>query len=132
MKAKRIHRVPLTERALAILEKQRGTSKTFIFPNGKNALSNMALLQCLRRLRPGVTVHGFRSSFRDWAGDETSFPREVAEGALAHMIEDRTEAAYRRSDALKRRRELMDLWDRFLVGDFGNVVTIAGKRRVIR
>ena len=87
------------------------------------------MLECLRDLRDGVTVHGFRSSFRDWAGDETSFPREIAEAALAHTIEDSTEAAYRRSDALKRRRELMELWDGYLMGERGKIISIAGAKR---
>jgi hypothetical protein len=60
-----------------------------------------------------VTVHGFRSAFRDWCGDKTTFPREVAEAALAHQISDETEAAYRRSDALEKRRRLMDAWGRY-------------------
>jgi integrase len=64
----------------------------------------------LRRLKPDVTTHGFRSSFRDWAGDSTSFARDVVEAALAHAIENKTEAAYRRSDALEKRRALMAAW----------------------
>jgi integrase len=72
-----------------------------------------------------TTVHGFRSSFRDWAGNETSFPREVCEHVLAHKVGDETERAYRRSDALKKRRELMELWARYLDGDGGtNVIAI--------
>jgi integrase len=64
-------------------------------------------------LRPSVTVHGFRSSFRDWAGDRSNFPRDVIEAALAHTIESKVEAAYRRSDALEKRRQLMDAWSRY-------------------
>jgi hypothetical protein len=78
----------------------------------------------------GTTVHGFRSSFRDWAGNETSFPREVCEHALAHKAGDETERADRRSDAIKKRRELMDLWARYLDGDSGaNVVSIGEAAR---
>ncbi len=77
-------------------------------------LSDMALLEAVRQLRKGITTHGFRSSFRDWAGDCTNFPRDVAEAALAHSIKDATEAAYRRSDALARRRELMQAWADYL------------------
>jgi integrase len=67
----------------------------------------------LLRLRPDLTVHGFRSTFRDWAGDQTNFPRDIVETALAHQIEDATEATYRRSDALEKRRKLMDAWAGF-------------------
>jgi integrase len=119
MKMKREHRVPLTDRAIAILESLR-TDKSkpdhFAFPGARRdePLSDMALLEAVRQLRPGVTTHGMRSSFRDWAGDCTAFPRDVAEAALAHKIKDATEAAYRRSDALARRRELMQAWGDFL------------------
>ena len=74
----------------------------------------MSLTALLRRLEVPVTVHGFRSSFRDWAGDATAFPREVAEAALAHAVGDATEAAYRRSDALEKRRKLMEAWAAFV------------------
>jgi integrase len=70
----------------------------------------------LRRMEANVTTHGFRSSFRDWAGDLTHFPREVAEAALAHTVGDQTERAYRRGDALAKRRELMDAWANYLDG----------------
>jgi integrase len=94
-------------------------------------MSDMAMLECLRGHHPGATTHGFRSSFRDWAGDETSFPRDLAEAALAHTVENKVEAAYRRGDALRRRRELMDAWATYLAGDQGKVVALAGKRRNI-
>ena len=85
-----------------------------VFPSRKGKpLSNMAMLELVRGMRVGATVHGFRSSFRDWAGNETTFPRELAEQALAHVIGDKAEQAYRRSDALARRRELMEAWSRF-------------------
>ena len=75
----------------------------------------MALRMVLRRLGlKDITVHGFRSAFRDWAGNETSFPREVAEAALAHTVGDMTERAYRRSDALEKRRKLMAAWAAFI------------------
>ena len=112
------HRVPLTDRAVAILRGlKRGKPTEYAFEGAKpgKPLSDMAMLECLRDLRENVTVHGFRSSFRDWAGDETAFPRELAEMALAHINEDKVEAAYRRSDALKRRCELMKSWERFLL-----------------
>jgi integrase len=120
MKAGREHQVPLSRRAMDILASLTlpGVAPTgFVFAGQKpgTALSNMAMLECLRDLRGrGATVHGFRSTFRDWAGDKTNFPRDVAEAALAHVLKDKTEAAYRRSTALQRRRDLMDEWAQFL------------------
>lgn len=73
----------------------------------------MAMEMVLRRMETPVTVHGFRSSFRDWAGEETDFAREIAEAALAHVVGDATERAYRRGDALERRRKLMEAWGNF-------------------
>ena len=73
-------------------------------------LSAMAMDMVMRRIGESVTVHGFRSSFRDWAGNETHFPRELAEAALAHVVGDKAEQAYRRSDALEKRRALMEAW----------------------
>jgi integrase len=113
MKAGREHGVPLSEPALAIVEKVRGArTSDFIFPGQRagRPLSVMALEMVLRRMGQHVTVHGFRSSFRDWTGNETHFPREVAEHALAHVIGDKAEQVYRRSDALEKRRKLMDAW----------------------
>jgi integrase len=74
----------------------------------------MALDRVLRRMKADVTVHGFRSAFRDWAGERTNFPREIAEAALAHLVGDAVERAYRRGDALEKRRKLMDAWSNFL------------------
>jgi integrase len=115
MKGGRDHRVPLADRALEILEAKKHGSEEYVFPGARprKSLSNMAMAMLLRRMKIDATVHGFRSSFRDWAGDQTSFPREIAEAALAHAIGDETEAAYRRSDALAKRRKLMDAWARF-------------------
>jgi integrase len=114
MKAGREHRVPLSGRAVSIL-KQLAKFKAgdFVFPGQVRSkpLSNMAMEMVLRRMKvEGATVHGFRSSFRDWAGNVSSFPREVVETALAHVIGDKAEQAYRRSDALEKRRRLMDAW----------------------
>ena len=113
MKAAREHRVPLSESAFAILEKLgEARVSEFIFP-GQGAgrpLAEMVLRRMLRRDADVVTVHGFRSSFRDWAGNETHFPRELAEAALAHVVGDKAEQAYRRSDALEKRRALMEAW----------------------
>jgi integrase len=119
MKACREHRVPLSVRALAILQEMqphRHAKDAFVFPGGKNGrpLSNMAFLMLLRRMGRGdVTVHGFRSSFRDWAAERTKFPAEVAEMALAHTVNDKTVAAYNRSDLFERRRRLIAAWTTF-------------------
>src|SRR5579885_1919060 len=114
MKAGKEHRVPLSGRAMEILEKLAGEkSGEFIFAGQRRGkpLSSMALAMLLRRMKvKAATAHGFRSSFRDWAGDCTHFPREIAEAALAHAAGDETERAYRRGDALEKRRELMEAW----------------------
>lgn len=121
MKAGRPHRVPLCDRSVEVLQvvaQLDHAPDDLVFPGQKRGapLSDMSLTALLRRLKLDVTVHGFRSSFRDWAGDATAFPREVAEAALAHAVGDATEAAYRRSDALEKRRKLMDAWGEFLAG----------------
>lgn len=121
MKAAREHRVPLCACAVEILETVRRLHPPtpapwdFVFPGARRGkpLSVMAMDMLLRRLSQPVTVHGFRSSFRDWCGEETDFSREVAEAALAHTIGDAVERAYRRGDALEKRRLLMDVWGRF-------------------
>jgi integrase len=118
MKARREHRVPLSPRCLAILRraKQLSDGGEYVFcgrSEGK-PLSNMALLMTLRRMKLAVTVHGFRSAFRDWAAERTNIPREVCEMALAHTIKDKAEAAYRRGDLLDKRRELMTAWAEFV------------------
>jgi integrase len=139
-KGGREHRVPLTDRALEILATmQQARTGELVFPSAKpgrglrasrattdRPLSAMAMQMLLRRMKVhGVTVHGFRSSFRDWAGDATHFPRELAEAALAHVAGDETERAYRRGDALERRRELMNAWSTFCgSGGRDNVVTL--------
>ena len=110
MKAHETHIVPLSQRAQVVLAHMRSLTggKGLVFPGtvpGK-PMSNMAFLMTLRRMKLAVTAHGFRSSFRDWAAEETSFPNFVVEKALAHAIENKVEAAYRRGDLLKKRREL--------------------------
>lgn len=113
MKAAKEHRVPLSARAAKILRELKDTQvNEFVFPGQKDGkpLSSHAIIMLMRRLKVDVTVHGFRSAFRDWAGEETSFPREVAEQALAHAVGDATERAYRRGDALEKRRKLMEAW----------------------
>lgn len=117
MKAAREHRVPLSQRAVEILQGLAETKiGSFIFPGAKpeKPLSVMALAMVLRRTGAGAfTVHGFRSAFRDWVGERTDVPREVAEAALAHVVGDATERAYRRCDALEKRRDLMERWATF-------------------
>lgn len=117
MKASREHRVPLSSRAVEILrELHELRTGDLVFPGQKKGrpLSVMAMDMLLRRMKVDVTVHGFRSSFRDWCAEETSFPREVAEQALAHVVGDATERAYRRGDALAKRRKLMEAWEAYL------------------
>jgi integrase len=127
MKAAREHRVPLSGRAIDIL-RAMAAAKTgdFIFAGAKpnKPQSSMALAMLLRRMNIKVTVHGFRSSFRDWAGERTHFPRELAEAALAHVVGDATERAYRRGDALERRREIMNAWAKSCEPKDGNVVPL--------
>jgi integrase len=119
MKAGREHRVPLSGAALAVLEQMDAIREgDFVFPGGKKGkpLSNMAMLALLKRMgRDDLTVHGFRSTFRDWAAERTDFPREVVEMALAHTIENKVEAAYRRGDLFQKRRKLMEAWGDFVV-----------------
>lgn len=140
-KARREHRVPLSKPALVILAEMRTIADAsgapvggFVFPGGRpgKPLSNMALLATLKRMgRQDVTTHGFRSAFRDWCGESTSFPREVAETALAHVIKDKVEAAYARGDLLAKRAQLMAAWGRYcttLPGTTGEVVRFAEAR----
>ncbi|MCX5542588.1 tyrosine-type recombinase/integrase [Paraburkholderia sp. CNPSo 3076] len=112
MKAKRDHRVPLSEPAVALLRAlPRFGSLDLVFPSTKGApLSDMTLTAVLRRMNLEVTAHGFRSTFRDWTAERTAFPREVCEMALAHTISNEVEAAYRRGDLFAKRRQLMDAW----------------------
>lgn len=114
MKAGREHRVPLSRRALKIVKAMHDAREgDFVFPGDKpdKPLSVMALAMVLRRMKvDGVTVHGFRSAFRDWAAECTNFTNEVCEAALAHVIENKAEAAYRRGDLFDKRRKLMEAW----------------------
>jgi len=137
MKAGREHRVPLSSSALALLVKVKpltgGKADAFVFPNQKDArLSDAAFSALFIRMgldRGAITPHGFRSSFRDWAGEVSTFPREVAEAALAHSVGDATEQAYRRGDALEKRRKLMDAWAGFCEPRAaGSVVVPMGRR----
>lgn len=113
MKAGKVHRVPLSDAALAVLEKAKAIKHTdYIFPSVRtgSAMSDMSLTMLLRRLRPGITAHGFRSTFRDWAAEQTMYPGEMAEMALAHVVGNKVEAAYRRGDMFERRRQMMQDW----------------------
>jgi integrase len=136
MKARREHRVPLSRPALSILKRLfEHRSGEFVFPGGRAAkpLSNMALLMLLERMnRSDLTVHGFRSTFRDWAAERTNFPREVAEHALAHSLPDKIEAAYRRGDLFDKRRKMMDAWADFVFRPppAGQVVPLGSKPSV--
>lgn len=132
-KSGREHRVPLSSEALALLRslKHLGDDKDdLLFPNRRGRpLSDTAMRKYLQEDlgKPGLTVHGFRSTFRDWAAEQTNVPREVAEAALAHVLRNKTEAAYQRGDMLARRRELMDLWAKYCTNPAlttGKVVTI--------
>lgn len=118
MKAKRIHRVPLTDRMLEILTaaKELSTGSNYVFPGRslKKPQSNMVFLKIIQAMKAKTTAHGFRSSFRDWASEATAFPREIAEMALAHTIENKVEAAYRRGDLLEKRREMMGEWSNYV------------------
>ena len=132
------HRVPLSDRALAILKQLSPPEKPedLVFPsyNRNKPLSKMSLLSLLNRMnrRKEITVHGFRSTFRDWAAEQTSHPREVAEKSLSHTINSQTEGAYQRRDLLEKRRLLMDEWARYcyqpkakgnvVIGKFGKML----------
>jgi integrase len=131
MKAGREHRVPLSEAALSLLRRAAETRQSeFVFAGAKptRALSQMAMLMLLRRMgHNGITVHGFRSAFADWCAEQTNFPSEVREMALAHAVGDRVEAAYRRGDLFQKRRLLAEAWGQFcngLIADDSNVVAL--------
>jgi integrase len=113
MKASRPHRIPLVTSTVALLKQQVGQDPVFVFPGAKQGkpISNMAMLMVLRRMkRNDLTVHGFRSTFRDWAAECTDYPSEMAELSLAHTVGTAVENAYRRSDLFERRRQLMQDW----------------------
>lgn len=134
MKAGRIHRVPLTPAALEVLAKVKpppGAARSeWIFPgkNLRNTLSNMSMDKILRLEEVDATVHGFRSTFKDWAEDCTNFANGTIEAALAHQVGDETERAYRRGDALEKRRKLMEAWAGFCAGRMGKVVPMGAAR----
>ena len=126
MKAKREHRVPLSARAVELLKraKEVSGSEDHVFAIGKRPMSNMTLLMAVRRMNVDVTVHGFRSSFKDWSTERTNFPNMVSEFALAHTVQNKTEAAYHRTDLFEKRRELMETWAAFVATPSAKVVTL--------
>ncbi|MCY4663024.1 MAG: site-specific integrase, partial [Acidobacteria bacterium] len=135
MKAQREHRVPLCGRALAILREAGRLSPTaatgepagVVFPGRRGkALSEGGLSKLVKKLGIAAVPHGFRSSFRDWAAERTKHPREVIEAALAHVVQNKVEAAYARSDLFDRRRVLMNEWAEYLGEVRGQVVTLSG------
>lgn len=116
MKSNRKHRVPLSSAAVSTLEAVEGLDKVYVFPGHKrnSHLSNAAMMKVLKQLnQTGITVHGFRSTFRDWCAESTNYPADVAEMALAHALRDKTEAAYRRGDLFEKRARLMTDWARY-------------------
>ena len=123
MKSRRDHRVPLCGRAMEILKAARklgGRCSPLVFPSqGGKPISITRLPRILQSVKVAAVPHGFRSSFRDWAAEETNYPREVVEVALAHVVGNQTEAAYARSDLFERRRRLMDEWTDYLAGHRG-------------
>ena len=129
MKAGRPHRIPLSPRCIEILARARDVSDDglYVFPGQtiKKPLSTMVFLMMIRRMGKDITAHGFRSTFRDWAAEQTNFPREVCEMALAHSVSDKTEAAYLRGDLFDKRRDLMDTWAAYANTDkSGKVIAI--------
>jgi integrase len=131
IKAGKEHRVPLSAPAVEVLRQQsQAATSAFVFPGarGERPLSNMAMLALLKRMgRSDLTAHGFRSTFRDWAAEQTNYPREVAEMALAHAVGDKVEAAYRRGDLFEKRQRLMAEWARYC-----DTIRTAGKIVPIR
>jgi integrase len=115
MKSGKEHRVPLSDRAVALLQ-ALPREADYVFPGGRQGvpISNMGMTTVLRRMKRGdFTVHGFRSTFRDWAAERSNYPNHVVEMALAHVIGDKVEAAYRRGDLFAKRTRLMAEWSKF-------------------
>lgn len=135
MKAGREHVVPLSPQAKAILEALHPQESGAVFPNGAGrdgkakSITDAAPRKTCKEIDPDITVHGFRSTFRDWAADMTAYPREVAEAALAHTLSDKTEAAYRRSDLLNKRMLLMTEWATYCYADKPKAGTVTAIRR---
>jgi integrase len=140
IKAQREHRVPLTQSAMAVLGSvPKIDNNPYLFPGTRNGrpLSNMAMLQLMRGMGYGVNgsrgpyvSHGFRSSFRDWSGGVSSFPRDVAEMALAHAIENKVEAAYRRGDLFAKRTKMMEAWANYIRNSNLNADAVQLRRKL--
>jgi integrase len=131
MKSGKTHQVPLCQRSLDILTiaQSQDPNSQYLFSRDGKHLSNMAMLMMVRRLRVGLTVHGFRSTFRDWISEKTEHSPEVAEMALAHTIGNKVERAYRRGNLMEPRRRLMNDWASFcLTGRWGNVVNFPERK----
>jgi integrase len=129
MKAGKEHRVPLSNAAMTIVEQMAAIRQSdFVFPGlkGGQGLGERTILTVIERVRPGVTTHGFRSTFRDWCAERTAFPAEVAEMALAHAVGSKVEAAYRRGDLFDKRRQLADSWAKFC-----EAPTVTGGEKVV-
>jgi integrase len=137
MKMKREHRVPLSSSALRVLRSCHATRiNEFVFPSPQSSdarprpLSNMAMLTLLKRMkRTDITPHGFRSTFRDWAAEQTNFPREIAEAALAHSTNNATEAAYQRGDLFEKRARLMEAWANYCAAKPQTAASVTPIRR---
>ena len=131
MKSGKMHQVPLCQRSLDILTiaQNQDLNSQYLFSRDGKHLSNMAMLMMVRRLRVGLTVHGFRSTFRDWISEKTDHSPEVAEMALAHTIGNKVERAYRRGNLMEPRRRLMNDWALFcLTGRWGNIVNFPERK----
>ena len=132
MKAKREHRIPLSLRAIELLQEANGLGdgSGLIFPGTKTGkpLADMTLSKLVKELGFNADIHGFRTSFRTWAQERTNFPREVAEAALAHNVGDEVEMAYARSDVFEKRRSLMERWASYLAVQHGDVVTLGAAK----
>ena len=131
MKARKEHQVPLGKRSLELIEIAKSIDKDsfYLFSNNGRPLSNMTMLLLTRKFAPNKTVHGFRSTFRDWVAEETEHSPEVAEMALAHTISNQAEAAYRRGNLIERRRRLMNDWESYcLTGTWGNVLSFPDQK----
>ena len=116
MKARRLFRVPLSKEVLNILEEVKPMEKRgLVFPGSRGPISDTSVRMLLKQKYSDLTTHGFRSSFRDWCAEMSSYPREVAEAALSHVVKDKTEAAYQRGDLIEKRRRLMDSWEQYLL-----------------
>lgn len=132
MKSRKEHVVPLSPQAMALLDEMKAIRRAgtdLIFPNGKGkALSDMALTKTLRDMGTKWTAHGFRSTFTDWAAEQTNVPEEIREAALAHTVSNKVTKAYLRTTFFDKRRDLMNAWGRFAAGEADNVVKLEAAR----